>query len=128
MAPTTGRQRQFKTIVFIFPDISLADAHDLIDGTQADVKAQFVARGLMVGELHAANNASCLRNSEFFPLRTPHPCLAIRHMVPGDFVFMTLEHYAPDLQREFLTSFLSVFGEEDGQEVRDARARLKLLK
>jgi len=81
----------------------------------------------MVGEFHAANNGTGLRNSGFYPLRTPHPCLAIRHMVPGDYVFMTLDNYAVDLQRKFLASFLEVFGEEDRAETKDARSKLQAL-
>merc|ERR1719409_2402306 len=123
LEPKTGRQRQYKTCIFIFPDIQLADACDIIDGAQMDAKPNFVARGLMVGEFHAANNSSGLRNPNFFPLRTPFPSLAIRHMVPGDFVFMTLENYPVELQRNFLQSFLAVFGEEDRPETRDARER-----
>jgi len=128
MEPSKGRQRQYKTVVFVFPDVALVDARDVIDGAQADTKPQFVSRGLMVGEFHAANNAASLRNPDFFPLRTPHPCLAIRHMVPGDFVFMTLEDYSADLQRKFLSAFLDVFGDEDRKETRDARTKLHQLK
>jgi hypothetical protein len=127
LEPCTGRQRQYKTVIFIFPDVALQDARDVIDGAQADAKPEFVARGLMVGEFHAANNATGLRNPDFYPLRTPHPCLAIRHMVPGDYVFMTLDNYAVELQRKFLASFLDVFGEEDRAETRDARTRLQAL-
>jgi hypothetical protein len=127
LEPQQGRQRQYKTVIFIFPDIALADACDIIDGAQMDAKPSFVARGLMVGEFHGANNSSGLRNPNFFPLRTPHPCLAIRHMVPGDFVFMTLENYEVELQRKFLTAFLDVFGEEDRPEVKDAKQKLQAL-
>ena len=35
------------------------------------------------------NNNSGLRNPNFYPLRTPYPCLAIRHMVSTDIAFMT---------------------------------------
>lgn len=127
MEPKEGRLRQYKTVIFIFPDVAIADAKEVIDGAQAAAKIDFVARGLMVGEFHAANNAAGLRNANFFPLRTPHPCLAIRHMVPGDYVFMTLENYTTDLQKKFLKSFLDVFGEEDRNETRDARKRLQQL-
>ena len=67
---------------------------------------------VLSGEFHAANNATSLRNPNFFPLRTPYPCLAVRHMVPGDFVFMTLDNYDKSLQRQLLRSFLDVFGKE----------------
>ena len=53
----------------------------------------FVERGLMIGEFHSANNATGLRNSSFYPLRTPYPCLAVRHMVPGDFVSALLSKF-----------------------------------
>jgi len=127
LEPTTGRQRQFKTVVFVFPDVDIRDAHDIIDGAQLDSKSEFVSRGLMVGEFHAANNASGLRNPNFFPLRTPFPSLAIRHMVPGDLAFMTLDNYPVDLQLKFLRSFLDVFGDQDVAETRTARERLQKL-
>jgi len=127
MEPSKGRQRQYKTVVFVFPDIALADAVEVIDGAQLDSKPTYVSRGIMVGEFHAANNSAGLRNPNFFPLRTPHPCVAVRHMVPGDFVFMSLDGYSKDLQRKFLTSFLEIFESEDRQETRDARAKLDQL-
>ena len=37
------------------------------------------------------NNCPGLRNSNFYPLRTPFPCLAMRHMVPTDIAFMALD-------------------------------------
>jgi len=126
--PSTGKLRQYKAAVFIFPDVKTKEAHDIIDKAQVAVKELFVARGLMVGEFHRANNASGLRNPDFYPLRTPYPCLAVRHMVPGDFVFMTLDNYAKPLQRQFLTNFLDVFGkEQDKKEVVEAKERLRQL-
>ena len=77
----------------------------------------------MVGEFHSTNNASGLRNPDFFPLRTPYPCLAIRYMVPGDFVFMTLDDYEPSLRLKLLKCFLDVFGNEDKPQVEEAKKR-----
>ena len=48
---------------------------------------------LYTGEFHKYNNTSGLRNAEFYPLRTPTPCIAIRHMVPTDLAFMALDKY-----------------------------------
>jgi hypothetical protein len=127
MQPTTGRQRVYKTVIFIFPDIALSDASDVIDGTQADVKHRFVAKGLMVGEFHAAKNETGLHNSSFFPLRAPFPCLVVRHMVPGDLVFMTLDNYSVDVQRKFLTCFLDVFRHDDDEVARTAFKKLQEL-
>eukprot|EP00939_MAST-03C_sp_MAST-3C-sp1_P002117 g2117.t1 len=131
LPPTTGRARQFKAIVLIFPDIALEDAHELIDGTQLECKADFVSRGLMVGEFHLKNNASGLRNKKFYPLRTPVPCLAMRHMVPTDLAFLDVQSYEPKLRLKFLRSFLSVFGEDKSAkkkpEVKKARDALREL-
>ena len=43
----------------------------------------------MIGEFHSINNSCGLRNESFYPLRTPIPCLAIRHMVGTDIAFMS---------------------------------------
>ena len=66
--------------------------------------------GLMLGEFHMRNNQPGLRNDDFFPLRTPIPCLAVRHMVPTDLAFLNVERYELTLRIKFLTSFLAVFG------------------
>ena len=66
------------------------------------------------------NSFDSHRNPNFFPLRTPYPCLAIRYMVPGDFVFMTLDDYEPKLRHKLLKGFLDVFRGEDKKEVKQA--------
>lgn len=111
----------------------------------------------MVGDFFVGNNAPGLHNKEWFPLRTATPTLAIRHMVPGDFVFMyvvcwrpretlwdtrltqrgqfltptphsrSLDEYAKPVQRGFLESFVSVFGDTDAPEVAKAREALAAL-
>uniref|UniRef100_A0A7S2G6L9 DUF6875 domain-containing protein n=1 Tax=Florenciella parvula TaxID=236787 RepID=A0A7S2G6L9_9STRA len=122
LEPSEGKIRQYKTAIFIFPDIEAEDAHETVDYVQAQVKRMFVERGLMIGEFHSANNATGLRNTSFYPLRTPYPCLAVRHMVPGDFVFMTLDSYDIDLQVKLLQGFLEVFGDEGHRkEVKEAK-------
>ena len=132
LEPTKGRARQFKAIVLIFPDIALKDAHEMIDGVQRYVKPDFVSRGLMVGEFHLRNNTSGLRNKKFYPLRTPIPCIAMRHMVPTDLAFLDVDQYEPALRKKFLQSFLEVFGEDKvakkKPEVKMARAALEKLK
>ena len=131
LEPTKGRARQFKAIVLIFPDIALKDAHEMIDGVQRYVKPDFVSRGLMVGEFHLRNNSSGLRNKNFYPLRTPIPCIAMRHMVPTDLAFLDVTSYEPTLRKKFLKSFLNVFGEDKvakkKPEVKMAREALEKL-
>jgi len=65
------------------------ELRQVIDGVQLALKPEFLAKGLMVGEFHRLNNACGLRNSSFYPLRTPSPCLAVRKIVPTDLAFMS---------------------------------------
>lgn len=88
LEPAQGNMKFFRAIVLVFPEISLHTAHEVIDETQNRLKDTFVEEGLMLGEFHLLNNSAGLRNEEFFPLRTPYPCLAIRHMVPSDLPFL----------------------------------------
>lgn len=111
----------------VFPDIADADAPRLIDSVQLELKAACVARGLMIGEFHRFNNTPGLRNEHFYPLRTPTPCLAIRHMVPTDLAFLNIDDV--ELRRKFLTAFLGVFKaspkESEKEAVRKAEIMLK---
>jgi peroxiredoxin len=112
MEPTKGAAQQFKAAIFIFPDIPLDQTELCIDGVQSACKPFFVRRGLMLGEFHLRNNSPGLRNEAFFPLRTPIPCLAVRHMVPTDLAFLDVSKYEPETRVAFLESFLDVFGED----------------
>lgn len=88
LEPVQGNMKFFRATVLIFPEIPINAASELIDRTQERLKDLFVAQGLMLGEFHLLNNSAGLRNPEFFPLRTPYPALAIRHMVPSDLPFL----------------------------------------
>ena len=112
MEPSKGVAQQFKAAVFIFPDIPLDQTELCIDGVQRACKPFFVRRGLMLGEFHLRNNSPGLRNKNFFPLRTPIPCLAVRHMVPTDLAFLDVSKYEPVVRVSFLESFLSVFSKD----------------
>ncbi len=112
MEPTKGAAQQFKAAIFIFPDITLEQTEFCIDGVQSACKPFFVRRGLMLGEFHLRNNSPGLRNEAFFPLRTPIPCLAVRHMVPTDLAFLDVSKYEAETRVAFLESFLDVFGED----------------
>ena len=130
LEPNTGKLRQFKAVILCFPDVLDAQAHSIIDAVQVAVKPFFVSKGLMVGEFHKNNNNSGLRNPNFFPLRTPFPCLALRHMVPGDVEFMNLDEYDDSMCISLLNGFLDVFGadEEKEQVIKAKRLLENLLK
>jgi hypothetical protein len=88
LEPSQGNMKFFRAVVLVFPDIPLHSAGKLIDDTQNRLKDEFVKDGLMLGEFHLLNNSAGLRNPDFYPLRTPYPCLALRHMVPSDLPFL----------------------------------------
>jgi hypothetical protein len=128
LQPCEGKKAQFKALMLIFPEIPAEEAPVYIDQVQAAAKTTFVAKGLMVGEFHKVNNAHGLHNDNFFPLRTPYPTLAIRHMVPTDLAFLDVEKYDLATKRSFLESFLGKFGDEtDRKEVIRAQAALEAL-
>jgi len=104
--PQDGSGAQFKTILILFPDVSAADAPEVIDATQAALKPSFVEAGLMIGQFHQLPPAEGgLWNADFRPLRSPVPLLAIRHMVPSDLPFLTGE-------RQLLDGYRQVFGDD----------------
>lgn len=124
MEPMTGPERISKAIIMIFPEISPFDVTRLIDGVQKKLKPKFVEEGLMIGEFHSKNNQSCLRNESFYPLRTPYPCLAIRHMVPSDIVFLYTEGdgFPISVRRKMLETFLGRFQKHDNNELNNTKS------
>ncbi|MFD5824391.1 DUF6875 domain-containing protein [Lentzea sp. NPDC060358] len=93
---SAGRAAQYLTILVLFPD----DAAGLVDEAQSRLKADYVARGLMIGEFHDGPPPKAgLWNPEFRPLRSPVPMLVIRSLVPTDFPFLRDD-------RDFVAAYL----------------------
>jgi hypothetical protein len=88
LEPQTGPEAKEKAIVVILPDVSDAEAAEIIDETHRRLKQQFVELGLMIGKFHALSPQGGLHNPDFRPLRSPVPVLAIRHMVDSDLPFL----------------------------------------
>lgn len=103
LEPKRPNEAQFKSIIVLFPHVTLEDAPAIIDTVQRALKPAFVAEGLMLGQFHAQNNDPGLWNENFRPLRTPVPLLAIRQMVPTDFPFLCQDP-------NFLASYLKICG------------------
>ncbi|MFF5211827.1 DUF6875 domain-containing protein [Streptosporangium sp. NPDC000396] len=117
LEPRNGPRAQFKTILVLFPDVATSDAPEVIDVTQARLKASFVAGGLMIGQFHPLPPAEGgLWNPDFRPLRSPVPLLAIRHLVPTDLPFLVGE-------RRFLESYARRFGDALPERQRSELAR-----
>lgn len=77
--------------VIFFPSISKVD---FVGQIQRMFKRQFVSVGLMIGEFFQGNQSTGLHNKVFFPLQSKIPCLAFRHMVKEDIVFMDKAEYS----------------------------------
>ncbi len=116
-----------KTILLIFPDIKLEDTPRLIDNVQQNLKEFFVDAGLMLGEFHKRNYSPGLHNSNFYPLQSPIPILAIRFMVESDLPFLVTSNNL-ELRVKYLTAYLRHFEKEnkDSENVKNARHALTL--
>ncbi len=105
LPPTGGPSAQFKTILILFPELAGPELHPVIDAAQRSLKPAYVSRGLMIGEFHdGPPDKAGLWNSRFRPLRSPVPLLAIRHMVPTDFPFLSLDD-------DHVAAYLQLFGD-----------------
>jgi len=104
MEPRQGHDAIYKTILCLFPDVSLEKTARLIDATQEKLRPEYVRHGLMVGEFHARPPEKAgLWNEAFRPLNSPVPMLVIRHMVPTDIAFLKDE-------KELVAAYLERFG------------------
>jgi hypothetical protein len=89
LRPSARDRAQFQSILVLFPDLPRHEVSSLIDAAQLRLKADYVSRGLMIGEFHDGPPPKAgLWNEEFRPLHSPVPLLAIRSLVPTDFPFL----------------------------------------
>lgn len=79
------KYRVLVTASVLFPDVQNGS---WVDGLQMRLKDEFVTMGLMIGQFHPSCPEPGLHNENFRPLQSPVPALAIRTMVPGDFLFL----------------------------------------
>jgi len=98
---------RFRTVLVLFPDIVRPEARTLIETSQQALKADYVRRGLMIGEFHdGPPDKPGLWNDDFRPLYSPVPLLAIRKLVPTDFPFLSGD-------RNFVEAYLANFDQND---------------
>jgi len=73
----------------------------------------------MVGQFYEGCAESGLWNDSFQPLQSPIPLLAIRNMVPSDFLFL----HGKRGNEGMLISYLNRFGTHIPREVKELRVR-----
>ena len=116
--------------ILLLPGVGDSAVAERVDAVQVLLQPVAVSLGLMIGEFHKSNNASGLHNSSFYPLRMPFPALAIRHMVPGDWVFLKNEKKFPAVVAvQLIRDFLKHMEGRQGADiaVRDAKVALAKL-
>jgi hypothetical protein len=102
LPPVDGPDAVFKTILILFPQI--AD-YNIIDQAQRRLKERSIPAGLMIGQFYPGCEEPGVRNSEFRPLQSPIPLLAIRYMVSSDFPFlMPQSRWVEEYLRQFAPS------------------------
>ncbi len=118
-----------KALLLIFPDIQIEDATTLIDGIQQKLKPLFVDAGLMIGEFHKRNQTPGQHNSNFRPLRSPIPLIAIRFMVESDLPFLQNAD-DPCIRIRYLEAYLKHFGDQfkDEGNLKNAQQALALAR
>ena len=101
-----GRRFRYTAAVILYPPATSAE---YIEEVQYQSKSATVGHHVMVGALHAANNAESIHGGGFYPLRTPSPTIVLRDMVPSDLQFLNSRRFSPTKRLEFYRNYLSAF-------------------
>ncbi|WP_051133687.1 DUF6875 domain-containing protein [Nocardia paucivorans] len=99
LPPRDPPDSQFKAVLAVFPDLT---DHAAIDTVQRDLKTRFVDKGLMLGQFYPGCTYPGLHNPAFPALDAPLPMLAVRHMAPTDYPFLTS-------RPEWIDTYLRIF-------------------
>ncbi|MES2426011.1 MAG: hypothetical protein V4560_03525 [Bacteroidota bacterium] len=105
MLPVDDKDKRFKAITILFPNLEGDEVTHIIDDVQLKLKPEFVNLGLMIGQFHEHCEQAGLRNADFRPLQSPVPLLAIRFMVETDWPFLAGD---PVLEEAYYKNFGSV--------------------
>jgi hypothetical protein len=87
--PTEGDDASNKAIVIVFSDLSADGIDDYLgDARIQQLKRQAYAEdGVVIGEFHARNEGTAIRNTRFQPFKAPVPFILMRPAVVGDWMF-----------------------------------------
>ena len=86
---TDGDGVSHKALVLVLTDISAERAKTYMDDVQVqELKRVFYADdGIVIGDFHARNEGTAIRNPSFRPFKAPVPFLLMRHAVVSDWMF-----------------------------------------
>lgn len=100
--PSRKGMEHFRTVIIGFPKLGDEQGIALLKRIQRAHRFYSLARGRMIGLMHATSEDPGLWNKDFRPLRSPMPVLAVRHMVEQDAPFAALH---PALMLAYLARF-----------------------
>ncbi|MFE7802169.1 DUF6875 domain-containing protein [Nocardia sp. NPDC057440] len=105
LPPRDEPDSKSKAVIAVFPDLT---EYTDIETVQHDQKTRFVQKGLMLGQFYPGCTLPGLHNPEFPALDAPLPMLAVRHMAPTDFPFLTARD-------EWIDAYHRIFGPHEVQ-------------
>lgn len=106
-----GSRHTYLTAVIVPHGLADDELVPLLYDIHAELKGDFVERGLMLGEFWPGHEARGLHSDRFRPLDSPLPLLALRHMVLTDLAFLSAPHVSAEAQLTYLKHFRRLFGE-----------------
>ncbi len=89
------------------------ECNTYVSMVQKELQPEFVKNGLLLSELHPFSPVPSVRNSDFFPSRSPFPLFFIRKLIPNDIPYiLRTDRYDEETYRNLFYSIHSNFGVE----------------
>ena len=86
--PLANEQDRSNTaLIAVFPNVS-QDISEIIDIIHAQLKTEFVQKGLMLGQFHPTCPERAVRNEDFEIMKSPFPLFVMRYMSVHDILFL----------------------------------------
>jgi Domain of unknown function (DUF6875) len=86
--PVDGDAAGYKSIIVVFPDLSVDRAKGLFDEVLENLAVpSYAEAGFVMGGFYDTNEGTALYNSSFHPFQSPAPFLLIRRAVISDWKF-----------------------------------------
>lgn len=111
------------SLLAFFPDVPDEHAGVFIDAGHRRLRAEFIRRGLMLGEFHPASQVGSVRNPEFKVMRSPAPMFAVRALTTHDLMFLDTPQTAARDRLEYLGHYLRYVGAQIGPAAADRAGR-----
>jgi hypothetical protein len=99
-------------LLAVFPDLPPEAAPEFIDGGHAQLRMDFVASGLMIGEFHPHSTVTSVRNPALEVMRCPVPMFAVRALTRHDVLFLDRPDTPADRRAQYLRHLVHHLGDQ----------------